>query len=252
MKSYIDTRRILDSLKLYPGLEETWFNTLAGAFSGSPPPRLPALANGEAQFFSIEDFNPIRSLGAKIPSCDEEALDPAKKQERLLIVAVSINYDQCPTTIPPSSLVPHLYTRSGHASWVAHSMWAATRNALDVALRQFHGNALTWQNNGYASRTVCAAKLCSGGQPLPYILVCTNVSPFLSLRRWGLHTPAHRHAALAVWNPNQHLCDLIRVLGDDVDLWVVHGKQFVWPTFDTTDCIKDWLMTPNLSAFGSR
>jgi hypothetical protein len=252
MKSYIDTRRILDSLKLYPGLEETWFNTLAGAFSGSPPPRLPALANGEAQFFSIENFNPNRSPGANIPSCDEEAEDPDKKVERLLIVAVGINYGQSPTTTPPSSLVPHVYTRSGHASWVVDNGWPATRNALDAALCQFAGNAPTWRNNGYASPPVNPAKLCSGGQPLPYILVCTNVSLFLSQMTWGRHSPTRQQQALAVWDPNRHLCELIAVLGKDVDLWVVHGKQFVWPTFDTTGCIKDWLMTPNLSAFGRR
>jgi hypothetical protein len=247
MKSYIDARRILEKL------EEKWFTTLKGRFSGSPPPPLPVLSNGEAQFFSIEDFNPNRSPKAKIPPIEEEARDPDKNGKRLLIVAVGINYGQSPTTTPPSSLVSHLLKKNGPASWVVDNGSPATRNALDEALRQFDGNAQTWWNNSYASPTVKPAELCLGGQPRPYILVCTNLSPFLSQLTWGRHSPAHQQAALAgsVWNPNHHLCDLIGELGADVDLWVVHGIKHVWPTFDKASrCISNWLMTPNLSRLG--
>jgi hypothetical protein len=235
-------------------LEKYWFDKLKAKVSERPPPRLPALSNGEAQFFSIEDVNPNRSPKTKIPSLDEERGDPNKNLDQLLIVAVGINYGQDKTPTLPSILVPHLYTKNGPASWVVDNGSPATRNALDEALRQFNSRAKTWQANGYSSATVFRKKFCKGGQPRPYILVCTNVSPFLSQNRWGLHATAHRHAALnvSVWNPNDHLCDLIRLLGKDVDLWVVHGKQFVWPTFDPAGCIKDWLMTPNLSAFGRR
>ena len=212
------------------------------------------MSNGEVQFFSIEDDDPDRSSETPIPSLDKDRENRDKNIKKLLIVAVGINYSQGPIVTAPLPLPNHhLFRINKGRSWVVDNGSPATRKALDEALRQFDANAPTWLKNGYASHINFPTQLCSGGQPNPYILVCTNVSPLLSQKPWGNHSTAEQQAALdpAVWKPNDHLCDLIDKLGKYVDLWVVHGKDHVWATFDKSTCwIDRWLMTPNLSALG--
>ena len=100
----------------------------------------------------------------------------------------------------------------------------------NAALSAYVSNAACWSNNGYASSHVLPSFLRQ--PPLTdYILITTNVSPFNSQQQWTHHTPANAGATLALWEPNQHLCGLIKYLGSQIDLWVVHGKGAVWPTF---------------------
>jgi hypothetical protein len=98
------------------------------------------------------------------------------------------------------------------------------RKALDVYLSDYAESKVDWHSNGYATGTV----------PLlgaNYILVATNPCPFLTENDWGSYPASLRQSLLNAWNPNNHLQDFVARLGEDVDLWVVHGVDAAWPLF---------------------
>ena len=215
---------------LLEALEQKWFCQLLGVFSSVPPSHsLPSIANGYAQFFSIEPFDP-------------------PERDVPLVVAVGINYDQyLPGSLPKLDHWLHSRHPFGR-SWVVDKTWPVMRRALDVALAGYLSAPSTWEANKYASsKSLLPPHWHKMRAPQDYILAMTNISPFLSQKQWTEHSSVERRDALKAWDPNQHICDLISMLGDDVDLWVVHGIGEVWPRFNRTSCIKNWILTPNLS-----
>lgn len=187
-----------------------------------------SMTNGEVQFFSTEDIYE----GAP------------NNINRLVIAGVGINFGQDTNLF--SYPTAHIHGITSRKTWVEDYENPEMRCVLDVALRQYFKNSSDWFNKGYASSSKLAMPL-RDGDPRNYILIATNVCPLLSQISWTSHLPADCTATLAAWNPNQHLCNLIHALGSDIDLWVVHGIDEVWPLFLKTGGIKKWIMTPNLS-----
>jgi hypothetical protein len=230
-------------------LEEVQVNSL-------PKSRIPALGNGRCQFFSIENNAPNSAPDVTLP----------------LIVAVGINYDQENIIDRPQAVIPHIYTTSKQMTWVEDYKSPATRASLRVALAQFCKNRDTWHENGYASEYAIKqpffeiqAELAAAGHQLqtlkaswrfgaesPFIMICANVCPFLSTEGWSSYGEtdegrAMQVEALDMSRPNEHIGALFRQLGTDIDLWMIHGKEHVWPTFEAQGCIRKWIKSPNLS-----
>lgn len=202
------------------------------------PATVPAgVANGYAQFFSCENVT------QKSPD----------NQENIVICGVGINYDQgIPHSAYPN-IVPWLYTNTGGKTWV-EDYSPQMRRALDSNITTYLLNSTAWYKNGYAS----SPNLLRQFNPKisnPYILIATNVSPFLTQEIWTNYSTTKTNHLLSLWKPNAHICDLIQALGSKIDLWVVHGKQAVWPRFDNNTCaggFPNWMLTHNLSGLGMR
>jgi hypothetical protein len=236
MITYNNARRILADL------EQKWFNKLLSYFARRALP-VPTMMNGEVQFFSIEYVEPGKDpvSGFSI----ENAFKQLPNGPLPVIVAVGINYGQDPAIYRfPTH---HLSRRSGGATWVEDYTASGMRNVVNAALPHYFNNPATRVSNGYAASPSLVPSLWSGTSVQPYILIATNVSPFLSQKNWGNHTPADQAAVLRAWNCNDHLCDLLSLLGTDIDLWIIHGKQFCWDLFDTSGCIPNWMLLHNLS-----
>ncbi len=233
-------------------LEEKWFNALVK--SGV---QRPALANGRIQFFAME--LPCGTCGAgradsglqrpqdSTQPCERCGADTARKLEELsgefVVFCVGINYDQYPQSEP--AYTPHLYNGSRGATWVIDNKWPVVRSALNQAFESYKHNAAAWHGNGYATSPSLLPP--SWVQPpYPFTLCITNLSPFLSLHQWLAHGAGQQHSALAAWNLNKHICDLINEVGKFVDVWVVHGKSCVWPTFNANGGIANWILMPQL------
>ena len=263
MDTYTHTLRVVNQM------EQCWFHKLSLSFgvplpvpTARPTPAhakalpVPTMTNGEVQFFSIEyvrpGFNPkdgFFSFDQALANIGED-LAALRDKSVPLIAAVGINYDQCPT--PPGFRhnfpTHHLQRKSRHLTWVEDYSSSGMRAALNAALGFYLSNAPRWNANGYASSAVPPPVFAVGGPVPDYILIATNVSPFNSQEAWLNHLPADRAATLARWNPNWHLCYLIGQLGQNIDLWVIHGISAVWPTFIWRNpWIKSWLKTANLS-----
>ena len=240
-------------------LEQKWFKNLSTSLPGVP---LPVLANGYVQFFAMEMPCPTCGAGENRPEClPAEAEAPGKCPDcradlknnpgpldgDFLIVCVGINYDQSVVGVPPWK--PYLQTITGGRTWVVDNSWPVCRRAVNAALQEYRVNAGTWFTNGYASSATLALPPSIYSPPVNqppfrFQMVMTNLSPFISTSPWaGLPAPARR-AALTAWDRNHHICDLIAQLGDQVDLWIVHGKGHVWPTFNRK--LKNWILTPQL------
>lgn len=234
-------------------LEQSWFNKLKNA-----PITRPALSNGRIQFFAMEMPCPSCRAGGveETPGvgnrrgskrCSRCGADASQVSENLgggfLTFCVGINYDQGLAASP--AYIPHLNDRSRGATWVVDNSWSVVRQALNSALLQYKQNSATWYSNGFASASNLLPNSWNNS-PYPFTLAMTNLSPFLSLQQWS--APGQkRSGALACWDPNQHLCDLINRLGNEVDLWIVHGIGHVWPTyFKSNPYFRNWIMTPQL------
>jgi hypothetical protein len=89
-----------------------------------------------------------------------------------------------------------------------------------------------------------------------FILVMTNVVPFITQNEWQDQVRLTPHACeeLARSQSASHLDDLLNALGTSIDLWIGHssiyGTAWVWPKFADfvrRNNIQEWLVTGNIS-----
>ena len=225
-------------------LEIKWFRELQLRYPCIPAPLHP-IVSGYAQFFSIEHFGKNES----------------RNEDVSVIVALGINYFQGLPHPTFPSLQHWLNSQPPGTNWVedpssgaAASAWpSSTRKILDLNLRQYLRNKSVWEHNHYASKAGLVHLFHGSQESYPYILICTNLSPFLTQQRWTALPRSASSALLAAWDPNLHLCDFLNVCGDQVDCWVAHGKQAIWPQFNRNwRGIRGWLMTHNLNPLTRR
>ena len=215
-------------------LERSMFKTLRKKYPQIPASVPAGVANGYAQFFS----------------CENVTQETPDDQDCIVICGVGINYSQGKPHATYPNIEPWLYTLRGN-TWV-EDYAPAMRRALDSNITTYLLNSAAWSKNGYAS----SPNLLRHWNPAmrnPYILIATNLSPFLTQKLWTKQSTTSSSQLLNLWNPNDHICDLRRELGNEIDLWVVHGKQAVWPLFDNKSCtgeFPNWMLTHNLSGLG--
>lgn len=209
-------------------LELTWFGQLRSRFPCHP---VPSMANGEVQFFSVE--NKYRASDLDLP----------------VVVGVGINYGQGNPQTAANYPAHHLQAHEP-PSWVedyAKGMRAATDATLDA----YCFAPQTWVTNDYASGPRLWPAPHGVAMNHDYHLVATNLSPFISRKRWLDHTPVDQASLRSAWPTTDHLDDLARLLNNQADpLWIGHGKAAVWGDFrkwQKSLGVRRWLLTHNLS-----
>jgi hypothetical protein len=216
--------RLLNDLSAY---EDKWACTAAAkARSGL------LRANGTVQFVSLQ---PAKKGSIHVPAP--------------VVVAIGINYDQGAN---PSSLLRWLRDEKGVADGVSDCYWLSgsdMRTALDCALDAWRKNPSAWMH------PICGQAHASAMPPSwnDYILIATNLSPFITDKQWTGLRPSEQRALRAAWSSSSHLDDLAALLHERVDLWVGHGIDHVWSDFlkwVARHRIRSWQLSYNLSAQG--
>ncbi len=86
-----------------------------------------------------------------------------------------------------------------------------------------------------------------------FILIMTNICPFITVKSWQKQ-PAAISERLLAESGSGHLDELFEILGERIDLWIghssIHGTRWVWPEFASfvrRHDIREWLLTANIS-----
>lgn len=189
-------------------------------------------------------------------SIQSYAIDDPKTTERLpVICAVGVNYTQ-ETRVSnelqqykgvggPSVIRP---TRSTAA--VASVLNAYQRNRESWTSRQPQDPPSPLGFYGSPNAMHGIADALQGR----FILVMTNVCPFITTIRWGKQPPKVSAQLLEMCRGYDLLDRLHDALGASIDLWIGHsallGTRWVWPTFASfvkRREIKQWLLTFNIN-----
>jgi len=190
--------------------------------------KLPAAAQGAVQFVVL-------------------VADDHKDDNQLLpvVVAVGINYYQCKKT--DGVLKPWLQDTITEEA-------AGMRCATDRAIAAYRRNKTAWEDSIIQGVGPHAERGIKDWKSGSYILVATNISPFITQKMWSKHSEAERAEVLNSWDYCQHLDALHELLGKQANLWIGHGKGFVWPIFQEwrkRRGINNWMITYNLSGLGT-
>ena len=205
--------------------------------------------------FEKEQFKNLQKqlAGKKLPAAAQGAVqfvvlvtDDHKENNQLLpvVVAVGINYYQCKKT--DGILKPWLQDTVAEK---APGMLRAT----DCAIESYRRNKTAWENGIIQGVGPYAGRGTKDWMGDNYILIATNISPFITQKSWSKHNETEQSEMIKIWDYRQHLNALHQLLGNQVDLWVGHGKGYVWPIFQEwrERCgINNWMITYNLSGFG--
>jgi hypothetical protein len=228
-------------------LEQSYFERLRDTFAWTEGLR--SCITGAVQFAAIDTLH--RQSNATLP----------------VVCAVGVNYTQ--GGIESTDGIIRFHTPAQKPSVELNT---SSRKAVALAISAYNRNAGAWVNpipsirpsspvNAYASAgatrdsgltSEIAADLNDG-----FILVMTNVCPFISRFEWKKQIRKTAVECLAIvneWPRDQYLEDLYKRIGASVDLWIghsaIHGTDWVWPKFvDFTkrNNVKNWLLTPNIS-----
>ena len=142
-----------------------------------------------------------------------------------------------------------------------------SQEAVALAIAAFNRNKIAWLNSPsstkYKSPSGTFASSASAADTVvgDFILVMTNLSPFITKSKWQdqiKQTPKACRYILETWPNTRYLDDLFLAFGESIDLWIghssIHGTDWVWPDFlklMTRWNSKNWLLTPNLSAMAA-
>ena len=161
-----------------------------------------------------------------------------------VVVAVGVNYHQCPVARNWPPFTYYLGTTPSGAPQVAEPI-PAMRKAADFALSAYHRNSAAW---------IAKVQALAGIPSMPsYHLIAMNLSPFITLKSWSELSLPDQMAIFSAWPWPPHLLAFSRVLGGTVDLWIWHGMTFVTPLFSgwlSAHLVPSWLLTYNLSSLG--
>jgi hypothetical protein len=194
---------------------------------------------GTVQFGAVDGFH--RANSTKLP----------------IVVAVGINYTQG-GTVSKTELVPYSSPRDRPGT-VRNT---ESREAVALALEAFNRNRTAWLTSaslgtfnspsGAFASSASAADTVAGD----FILVMTNLCPFITTIRWGKlaqDNPEACRYVLDTWPNTRYLNDLFIAFGGSVDLWIGHssiyGTDWVFPDFlklMTRWSVRNWMLTPNL------
>jgi hypothetical protein len=171
-----------------------------------------------------------------------------------VVCAVGVNYTQngrCSTELFP-------YEEGGAGVIRA----TASMSSVISVVSAYERNRDTWVSRkaikpesplefyGSAHATTKTGPLTKGA----FILIMTNVCPFITMREWAKQPRYVSERLLQECSTYKHLDDLYDLLGANIDLWIGHsalgGTRWVWPAFASfvqMRSIQEWLLTFNIS-----
>jgi hypothetical protein len=225
--------------KLDP-FERNYFSVVSAVPRASLPPRP---IYGAVQFVAIQ-FVAIQS----VRSCDFNARYP-------VVVAVGSNYTQSHRAVRQRRFTPFLTDACGNPT-IVDPVWGM-QQATKFSLESYRRNGPRW----LSPKAISTSPHAKGRLPIPvnqdFILVAANLSPFITTIPWGNIPPSVRQNILGIWPYTNHLHGLFQLIGNNVDLWIGHGRcdPLIWITFKSWVLglnIANWMTTFNLSGLGLR
>jgi hypothetical protein len=137
------------------------------------------------------------------------------------------------------------------------------RAAVISVLNAYQRNRNAWVSRppedprspmGYYGSADALSKMPAQVQDGHFILIMTNVCPFITTKRWGKQRADVSRRLLQSGQRYSTLDRLYVTLGPSVDLWIGHsalgGTEWVWRAFASfieRNAIKEWLLTFNMS-----
>jgi hypothetical protein len=234
--------------------ERHYFSSVSRIFASTS--QLPCITNGAVQFAALDDFhkkNPRRELP--------------------VVCTIGINYTQSPATNISLSLFSYLRLKDGAPGML--TSLPRERYACAVACAAYNRNLSNWirplqtQPDGLwrthgsrdATRYLSSLGTTANAVGTDFILLMTNLSPFITTAQWSDHAKASPwacRALLGTWPSHLHVNRLLRFLSKRVDLWLGHssiyGTDWVWPEFSSyikTFKLQSLLLTGNISHWGA-
>jgi hypothetical protein len=239
---------LLRSLSVF---ELNQFDLARNAYNTFSDPCL-SMCEGTAQFVVVQ--------GPCVGKPDR-ILDPERRLP--VICVVGSNYYQRDAPTPRRAILDHFLSLADPV--VDHDLYRGMRNTLDLSLAAHNRNRSAWidrpnsddlpsECKAYGSKSALAGLTVETPAGIfvrdDYILVVTNLSPFITIDDWTNFSVGQSKELLKAWPPTNHLDPLAGMLGECVDLWVGHGKVFVWQRFWSwreSKKLKPWILTSNLS-----
>lgn len=193
------------------------------------------------------------------------ALDPGKQivKDRMPIVCtVGINYTQERRPFTGELRPLLLSSPSGVVDNTRCS------EATSYVIAAYNRNASVWTNrpgvDPPSPRKVYAAPNATARSGLlnfrstelegRFILIMTNVSPFITQEKWQDQVKRTPSACENIVGDLSHLHSLYGLLGSAIDLWIghssIHGTEWVWPHFDRFvqhHKIEEWMLAGNIN-----
>lgn len=211
-------------LTLVEGLETKWLANLDAVSHLDS-----RIANGEAQFFDIED-----AAGPKVDSAPVT-----------LVVAIGANFAQKRTSAPWVS--PYRKSTGTGKPVVVTLPSSPMRKHLDETFHAYSTDAMGWKVRRLASDENLHL-------PKHYILIATNFSPLITFEPWQDYSPQYRAHLLTLFRCGfDYLDDLLLTLkrnGIEPPLLVGHGLDSEVPVlfrrWQTTHKLQHWLLTQNM------
>lgn len=238
-------------------LESDHFEALA-----APEPDAEAFITGAVQFYAV----------------DAQNRDAVTRQP--VICAVGVNFTSKDEPYA-GGLHPYLQPAPRVAT-------ALSRPAVSLLLAAYNRNRNTWTNTeprpergqlsspmgryGSPNATSLAELTATDASKIDdsFILVMTNVCPFITRKPWQEQLRVARQAGrgascerLVRNGSTEHLDALFKAIGHRVDLWIGHSAitgspspptQWVWPAFADfvgRHSIEHWLLSPNISVWAT-
>jgi hypothetical protein len=206
--------------------------------------RLASCASGAVQFYSIDDEH--RGEGELPVVClvgINYTQEPKRKTEAIVHFGARtppVVTNRTATRRQPRFVVA-AYNRNRHA-------WTATPGIDPPSPLVTYGVPNATSRSGLTAAAV--------EEVGPFILMMTNVTPFITQKRWQDQVKETPEACAALANDKQtHLDALFQKLGDSIDLWIGHsaieGTRWVWPHFANfvqRHRIEEWLLCGNINA----
>lgn len=190
-------------------------------------------------------------------SVQSYAINPPDIRDTALpvIVAVGVNYTQ--DGRESGSLFS--YDRGGIG--VARS--TGSLEGVRYVLAAYERNHRVWVSEEandppsplrFYGSTDATRKLSGVAEGEPFLLIMTNVCPFVTTMQWAKQPKSVSERLLEISGQYATVEHLYDALGSMVDLWIGHsavsGTRWVWPDFSSfirRNRITEWLLTFNIS-----
>lgn len=228
--TYAQIKALVDALEL------NWQNRLWN-LPGNPDPRI---ANGQVQFFDAENTPAPVGPYIEIP----------------LVVAIGANFAQ--STRKCQWFTPYLGLNPTGSPIASSLPTSPMRRCLDEAFTAYAANAQGWVDRCLASAP--NIPVGPGQFPRGYVLLATNVSPFITFRPWQEYDEQYRANLLTFFQAGYDYLNalLLQLRAKNIQPTVFVGHNLhsevpaLFRSWQTLNGLEPWLITSNLSQRGFR